>query len=99
MIYRNKYVVLKENELEEIIKKAVEKALTKGEQDTQQTKEFTQERYVFGLRGIRELFNVSHATAQRYKDTILKPAVKQFGRKIIVDREMALKLFAEKGGV
>jgi len=62
-------------------------------------KDFSAEKYVYGLRGIRELFNVSHATAQKYKDGILKEAVTQFGRKIIVDKEKALKLFAEKGGV
>jgi hypothetical protein len=50
-------------------------------------------RLVYGLKGIRDLFNVSHATAQRYKDTILKDAISQQGRKIIVDVEKALELF------
>lgn len=56
---------------------------------------------VYGIRGIEQLFHVSHKTAQAYKDTFLKPAVCQNGRKIVVDRDMALKLFAEheeKGG-
>ena len=57
----------------------------------------TEKRYVYGLRGIRELFNVSHATAQKLKDGILSPAVKQYGRKIVVDEEMALQLFAKRG--
>lgn len=51
--------------------------------------------YVYGLKGIRQLFGVSHATAQRYKDTFLKPAVKQNGRKIVVDIAKALELFDE----
>jgi len=51
--------------------------------------------YIYGLKGIRQLFNVSHATAQRYKDTFLKPAVKQNGRKIVVDVAKALELFDE----
>lgn len=51
--------------------------------------------YVYGLKGIRQLFGVSHATAQRYKDTFLKPAVKQNGRKIVVDKAKALELFDE----
>lgn len=55
-------------------------------------------RYVYGLRGIRGLFNCSHATAQRYKDTIIKAAVSQNGRKIIVDADLALELFNEKVG-
>lgn len=49
--------------------------------------------YVYGLKGIRHLFGVSHATAQRYKDTFLKPAIKQNGRKIVVDKAKALELF------
>ena len=49
--------------------------------------------YVYGLKGIRQLFGVSHATAQRYKDTFLQPAVRQNGRKIVVDVAQALELF------
>ena len=50
-------------------------------------------RYIHGLRGIQELFNVSHVTAQRYKDGILKDAVYQSGRKIVVDADKAIELF------
>lgn len=50
-------------------------------------------RYVYGLKGIEELFNVSHATAQKYKDGILKDAVYQSGRTIVVDADKALELF------
>lgn len=53
-------------------------------------------RYVYGIRGIRELFNVSHPTALKYKNTFLKPAVVQRGRKIIVDAEKAMELFNER---
>ena len=49
--------------------------------------------YVYGLKGIRQLFGVSHTTAQRYKDSFLKPAVKQNGRKIVVDKAKAIELF------
>ena len=52
--------------------------------------------YVYGLRGIRKLFNVSHATAQRYKDTVIQDAVLQQGRKIIVDANKAMELFNAK---
>lgn len=52
-----------------------------------------QKRYVYGLRGIRELFGVSHATAQRYKNTFLQEAVSQQGQIIITDAEKALELF------
>ena len=50
-------------------------------------------RYVYGLKGIQELFNVSHGTAQRYKDGIIKDAVFQSGRKIVVDADKAMELF------
>lgn len=50
-------------------------------------------RYVYGLKGIMQLFNVSNVTAQRYKNGIIKDAVKQCGRKIIVDADKALELF------
>lgn len=49
---------------------------------------------VYGLRGIQELFGCSHKTAQAYKDSFLRPAVRQNGRKIVVDRDLALELFA-----
>ena len=53
-------------------------------------------RYVYGLRGIQELFNVSHSTAQKYKDGIIKDAVFQSGRKIVVDVDKAIELFKSK---
>ncbi len=52
-------------------------------------------RLVYGLAGIQRLFNVSHVTAQRYKNTFLAPAVSQQGRKIIVDAEKAIRLFQD----
>ena len=55
-------------------------------------------RYVYGLKGIQELFNVSHLTAQRYKDGIIKEAVSQSGRKIVVDADKAIELFNERRG-
>ena len=52
--------------------------------------------YVYGLAGIEKLFGVSHATAQTYKNTWLKPAVTQNGRKLIIDADKALELFNSK---
>jgi len=57
-----------------------------------------EKRLVYGLAGIRKLFNVSHATAYRYKQTIIKDAVSQQGRKIIVDAEKAMELFSKYNG-
>lgn len=51
--------------------------------------------YRYGMRAIRELFGVCHTTAQRYKDTFLKPAIDQRGRKIRVDVALAQRLYDE----
>ena len=66
------------------------------EQMPQQQQQNKDIRLAYGLKGIRDLFGVSHSTAQRYKDTILKDAVMQQGKKIIVDVEKALELFDAK---
>ena len=50
-------------------------------------------RYVYGLKGIQDLFGVCHLTAQRYKDGFLAPACIQNGRKIMVDVDLAIELF------
>lgn len=55
----------------------------------------TDKQYVYGLKGIRETFNVCHSTAQKLKHGILAPAVKQHGRKLIIDRDMAIELFSQ----
>lgn len=50
---------------------------------------------VYGLKGIRELFGVSTTTAQLYKNTWLKPAIRQRGQTILIDTAKALELFDE----
>ncbi len=52
--------------------------------------------YVYGLQGIRDIFGCSHATAQRYKNTFLKEAIIQNGRKIVIDVDKAMRLFAQR---
>lgn len=56
-----------------------------------------EESYVYGLRGIMQLFGVSHKTAQAWKNTFLAPACSQVGRTIIVNREKAIELFEATG--
>ena len=65
----------------------------KTEPETPQAK-----RYVYGIIGIERAFGVSHKTAQKLKDGILKPAVKQRGRKIVTDLDLAMELFDENKG-
>lgn len=62
-------------------------------QTSEATETVSGKMYVYGLRGIRELFHVSHPTAQRYKNTFLAPAITQRGRKIITDVAKAMELY------
>lgn len=51
------------------------------------------DRYVYGYAGIAQLFNCSIPTAAKIKlSGTIDGAVKQIGRKIIVDSEKALEL-------
>lgn len=52
-------------------------------------------RYIYGIKGIEDYFHVSHKTAQRFKNTFLKPAVSQNGRVICTDADYAMQLFIE----
>lgn len=52
-------------------------------------------RVLYGLEGIMRIFGVSKATASRYKNTILKEAVAQRGRVIVVDTAECLRIFGK----
>lgn len=88
-----KFIVMSADELKKFIETEVENRLQgRNGAETPDPKK----RYVFGLRGIRDLFNVSLVTAQRYKDTFLTPAIMQRGRKIMVDVDKALELYNQR---
>lgn len=53
----------------------------------------TSKRYVYGLEGICSLFNCRLNKAQELKKGIIKDAVTQHGRKIMVDVDKALALY------
>lgn len=56
-------------------------------------------KYVYGIVGIARLFNCSIPTANRIKASgRIDRAVKQIGRKIVVDAELALELAGRKQG-
>ena len=65
------------------------------EKQQQRDEERIPRRYVHGVSGIKQLFNCSYPTAHKLKETILKPAVKQQGRVIVVDVDLAMKLFQD----
>lgn len=53
-----------------------------------------EKRYVYGLDGIMSLFGCSKPTAERIKKSgIIDDAISQGNRTIVVDAELALKLF------
>lgn len=59
----------------------------------------TDKKYVYGIAGIARLFNCSIPTANRIKKSgRIDKAIKQIGRKIVVDSELALQLVSEKQG-
>jgi hypothetical protein len=59
----------------------------------------TERRYLYGYKGVAELFNCSIPTAARIKASgKIDGAIKQIGRKIIVDADLALELAGRKTG-
>ena len=92
---QNQIAVMTPEQLKEFAAEAARAALATGSAQAQQETE-PGKRYVYGLRGRRDLFNVSHPTAQKYKNTFLAPAVMQRGRKIIVDVAKAMQLYDAK---
>ena len=57
----------------------------------------TSKKYVYGIKGISELFDCSIPTANRIKASgKIDKAITQIGRKIIIDSELALKLAGDK---
>ncbi|WP_010661901.1 DUF3853 family protein [Marinilabilia salmonicolor] len=83
-------VMLTVGQLKEVIRQEIEQSELKLKEE--KSEEVVE--YAYGLGGIRDMFNVSHATAQKYKNGILKDAVIQNGRKIIIDVKKARELFA-----
>lgn len=53
----------------------------------------TERRFVYGLKGLSELFGCSVSTAQKIKNSgVIDKAITQLGRKITIDTELALEL-------
>ena len=59
----------------------------------------TDKKYVYGIRGIAQIFNASIPTANRIKKSgVIDKAITQWGRKIVVDAELAIALAGKKEG-
>ncbi|WP_332457478.1 DUF3853 family protein [Petrimonas sp.] len=71
--------------------------ILQSERPVQKLEKTPEKRIVYGLKGIAEIFGCSTSTAQRIKNSgKIKKAITQVGRKIIVDADLALRLFREK---
>lgn len=71
--------------------------ILQSERPVQKLEKTPEKRIVYGLKGIAEIFGCSTSTAQRIKNNgKIKKAITQVGRKIVVDADLALRLFREK---
>ena len=58
----------------------------------------SEKKYVYGIDGIAEIFGCSRPTASRIKKSgRINAAIRQIGRKIVVDVELALSLAGQQG--
>ena len=101
MIEKNKLdLPLWQLTVRELMELISEKLLERGTLvlDSQKQIQIEQDkRWVYGIKGIAELFNCSHATAWKIKKSgIIDAAIKQIGRKIVVDAPRALELASKK---
>ena len=77
-------------QLAEVIDRAVEESLTR-----RQSQDSTP-RFVYGIKGIAQILGVSERQARYIKSTgLLRKAIKQQGRTIITDVNLALQLFGQ----
>lgn len=79
-------------QLAEVIDRAVEESLKR-----RQPTETNLPRLVYGIKGIAQIFGVSERQARYIKSSgVINKAIRQQGRTIITDADMALKLFGKK---
>lgn len=75
-------------QLAEVIDRAVEESLKRRQQQN------TQRRLVYGIKGIAQIFGVSERQARYIKSSgVINKAIRQQGRTIVTDAELALQLF------
>ena len=78
-------------QLKEVIDKAVEESLSRRSQPADNTP-----RFVHGIKGIAEIFGVSERQARYIKSSgAISKAIKQQGRTIITDADLAIQLFGK----
>lgn len=78
-------------QLAEVIDRAVEESLKR-----RQPTEPGLPRFVYGIKGIAQIFGVSERQARYIKSSgVISKAIKQQGRTIITDANLALQLFGK----
>jgi len=78
-------------QLAEVIDMAVEASLRRRSAETKP------KRLVYGIKGIAEIFGVSERQARNIKASgTISKAIRQQGRTIVTDAELALDLFGRK---
>lgn len=66
-------------------------------QNPPEDKEPDAKNLVYGIKGLAELLHCSTTRAQQIRSSgIIDKAITQYGRKLIIDADLALKLMAEK---
>ena len=68
---------------------------TEGNTDKNQP-EPNEKRYLYSIKELASFLNVSYKTAWTLKDTVLRPAVYQQGRVIMIDAEKVLELMSNE---
>lgn len=90
--YTEKDLILKIEQVEKRIKDLTEAVRQLSDQVDE--KKPSERKYVYGIKGIANLFDCSIATANRIKASgAINGAIIQRNRRIIVDAEKALELF------
>ena len=57
----------------------------------------TSKNLIYGIKGLAKLLGCSTTTAQKIKNSgVIDKAISQFGRKLIIDADLVLKLMVEK---
>lgn len=85
-------------ELSEIIKRIINDNKENNESDifSSSNNNIPPRNYVYGIDGLAKLLGCSKTTAQRLKSKgVFSGAIKQNGRTIIIDSELALQKFEE----
>lgn len=61
------------------------------------TDSFPKKNLIYGIKGLAKLLECSTTTAQKIKNSgVIDKAISQFGRKLIIDADLVLKLMTEK---